>query len=87
MQDAAVSDMHYETGVLHPSDVGAVNLQEASRANQQYSAAQPDLREDAAVQHQDPVLQHSVDAHDLAGYESGGKQLNFKASQSHIVKL
>lgn len=87
MQDAAVSDMHYESGVLHPSDVGALNLQEASRANHQYSAAQPDLREDAAVHTQDPVLQHSVDAHDLAGYESRRKQLNFKASQPQFVKL
>ena len=85
MQDAAVSDMHYETGVLHPSDVGAIDLKEASRANQQYSAGQPDMREDAAVQHQDPVLQHSVDAHNLAGFQFGGKQLNFKASQSHVV--
>ena len=86
MQDAAVSDMHYETGILHPSDVGATNLQEAVRANQQYSAGQPNLQEDEAVQNQDPVLQHTADAHDLAGYESGGKQLNFKARQSHIAK-
>ena len=86
MQDAAVSDMHYETGVLHPSDVGAINLEEAVRANQQHSAEQPDVREAAAVQNEDPVLQHSVDAHDLAGHEFGGNQLKFKARLSHIVR-
>ena len=84
LQDAAVSDMHFASGVLHPSDTTAINLQEAAR-NQQYPAGQPGLQGDAAMQSQDPVLQHTVDAHDLGGYQ-GEKQLNFKASQLHVFK-
>lgn len=91
LQDAAVSDMN-ASGIIHPADTGAVNLQEAARANDQHSGGNPNLREDAAVQHQDTVFQHSVDAHDLAGYQPGGqhqqvggKQLDFKASQINIV--
>ena len=82
LQDASVQDMHYASGVLPPSDTRATNLQEAATPNQQYplSAGQPDLPREAAIASQDSVLQHSVDAHDLAGYQSGEKQYNFKAS-------
>lgn len=83
LQDASAQDMHYASGVLPPSDIRATNIQEAATANQQYplSGRQPDLSEESANASQDPVLQHSVDAHDLAGSRSGEKQLDFKASQ------
>lgn len=92
LQDAALSDLHFASDVIDPADTGAVDLQKAARAHEQTSGGNSNLREDAAVQYQDTVFQHSVDAHDLAGYQSGGEhhhiggqQRDFKASQLHVV--
>lgn len=75
LQDASVHDMQYASGVLPPSDIRATNIQEAATANQQHP-----LSEAPASASQDPVLQHPVDTDDLAGYISGEKPFNFKAS-------
>lgn len=82
LQDASVHDMQHASGVLSAADSRATNIQEAATSNQPHplSAGQSDLLEAPANASQDPVLQHSVEAHDLAGYTSGEKQLNFKAS-------
>ncbi|KAL3151979.1 hypothetical protein ABBQ32_001101 [Trebouxia sp. C0010 RCD-2024] len=80
LQDASVHDMQHASGVLSAADSRATNIQEAATSNQPHplSAGQSDLLEAPANASQDPVLQHSVEAHDLAGYTSGEKQLNFK---------
>ena len=80
VQDASTHDVHYVSGVLHPSEIGTTNLQETASAKRLHplSDGPPDLQADSATQTPGAVLQHSA-TEQSAGL-AGSKAANFKAS-------
>ena len=81
VQDASQHDTHYVSGRLHPSEIGTVDLEQATRSSQQHpmSAGPPDLQADSATQTPNTVLQQNpFNMHDFADNNSGHKAANFK---------